>query len=149
MSSTRTAPRAATINKVSSASNAHHTNGSANTYDVNDSTSEGIYRNPRFVHAVTVGLLGQPVIIQTTERERFHGVLETISPNGDVLLSVAHRLDNNNNDIMGLSTSLIDLLDTVESSAQFLDLNKRIISSSNIVEIIASDIDLAGNGKCK
>ena len=126
--------------------------------------SEGIYRNPRFVHAVTVGLLvssisrkkkektfyfqGQPVVIQTNEQERFHGVLETISPNGDIILSMSHRLDNNN-DIMGLSTSLIDLCDTIDSSVQTFELQKRMISSSNIVEIIAIDIDLTGNGKCK
>ncbi|CAF2363792.1 unnamed protein product [Rotaria sp. Silwood2] len=174
MSSTRTAPRTTNINKTTSTLNTHHTNGSSNSYDINDSTvnvnnmsetdsnvqrsvltkntsqSEGIYRNPRFVHAITIGLLGQPVIIQTTERERFHGVLETISPNGDVVLSVAHRLDNNNNnnDIMGLSTALIDLFDAVDSSLQSFELNKRIIPSTNIVEIIAGDIDLSGSGKC-
>ncbi|CAF0809537.1 unnamed protein product [Rotaria sp. Silwood1] len=172
MSSTRTAPRTTNVNKTTSTLNTHHTNGSTNSYDNNDSTvnvnnmseidsnvqrsvltkntsqSEGIYRNPRFVHAVTIGLLGQPVIIQTTERERFHGVLETISSNGDVVLSVAHRLDNNNNDVMGLSTSFIDLFDTVDSSSQSFELNRRIIPSSNIVEIIAGDIDLSGSGKC-
>jgi hypothetical protein len=35
MSSTRTAPRTTTINKTTST---HHTNGSANSYDTNDST---------------------------------------------------------------------------------------------------------------
>ncbi len=39
MSSTRTAPRTTTINKASSALNTHHTNGSANSYDINDSTT--------------------------------------------------------------------------------------------------------------
>lgn len=71
-----------------------------------------------------------------------------MSANGDVVLSVAHRLDNNN-DIMGISTSLIDLFDTVDSSAQTFELTKRIVPSSNIIEIIASDIDLSGSGKCE
>jgi hypothetical protein len=61
---------------------------------------------------------------------------------------MAHRLDNTN-DIMGLSTSLIDLFDTVDSSLQTFELQKRMIPSANIVEIIAIDIDLTGNGKCK
>jgi hypothetical protein len=50
---------------------------------------------------------------------------------------------------MNLSTSLIDLVDTVENSVQSFELQKRIIQSSNIVEMIALDIDLTGNGKCK
>jgi small nuclear ribonucleoprotein (snRNP)-like protein len=173
MSSTRTAPRTTNINKTSSSAlNTHHTNGSANSYDINDSTvnssnlseldsnlqrsvlmknlppSEGIYRNPRFIHAVTVGLLGQPVVIQTNEQERYHGILETISSNGDVVLLMTHRMDNNPNDIMGLSTSLIDLFDTVDNSVPSFELQKRIIQSANIVELIAIDVDLSGSGKC-
>jgi len=65
------------------------------------------------------------------------------------MLSMAHRIDNNNNDIMGLSTSLLDLFDTVDSSIQSFELQKRVIASSNIVEIIAIDIDLSGGAKCK
>ncbi|CAF4392361.1 unnamed protein product, partial [Adineta steineri] len=34
---------------------------------------DGIYRNARLIHAVTTGLVGQPVVIQTSEQERFHG----------------------------------------------------------------------------
>ncbi len=85
-----------------------------------------------------------------TEQERLHGILETISPNGDVILAMAHRLDNNNtNDIIGSSTSLIDLFDTVDNSVQTFELQKRTILSYNIVEIIAVDVDLSGSGKCK
>jgi hypothetical protein len=62
---------------------------------------------------------------------------------------MSHRIDNNNNDIMGLSTSLLDLFDTVDSSVQSFELQKRVITSSNIVEIIAIDIDLSGGAKCK
>jgi small nuclear ribonucleoprotein (snRNP)-like protein len=168
MSSTRTVPRTTTITKTSSVVNTHHTNGSANSYDINDSTvnsefdsnvqrsvltkntgqPEGIYRNPRLIHAITSGLVGQPVVIQTNESERYHGILETISPNGDVMLSIAHRIDNNNNDIMSLSTSLIDLFDTVDNSVPTFELQKRIIQASNIVEMIALDNDLSGSGKC-
>jgi hypothetical protein len=61
---------------------------------------------------------------------------------------MAHRIDNNN-DITSLSTSLIDFFDTIDSSVQSFELQKRIIQSSNIVEIIALDIDLTGSGKCK
>lgn len=93
-------------------------------------------------------LQGQQVILQTNEQERYHGVLETISPTGDVILSVAHRIDNNNNDIISLSTSAIDLIDTVDNSSQAFDLQKRVILSSNIVEMIAVDVDLSGPGKC-
>ncbi len=50
---------------------------------------------------------------------------------------------------MGLSTSLLDLFDTVDSSVQSFELQKRVITSSNIVEIIAIDIDLSGGAKCK
>lgn len=50
---------------------------------------------------------------------------------------------------MGLSTSLIDLFDTVDSSVQTFELQKRLVTSSNIVEIIAIDVDLSGSGKCK
>ncbi len=60
---------------------------------------------------------------------------------------MAHRIDNSN-DIMTLSTSLIDLCDTVDTSLQTFELQKRTILSSNIVEIIAIDVDLSGNGKC-
>jgi hypothetical protein len=49
---------------------------------------------------------------------------------------------------MTLSTSLIDLCDTVDTSLQTFELQKRTILSSNIVEIIAIDVDLSGNGKC-
>ncbi|UJR25408.1 hypothetical protein I4U23_006755 [Adineta vaga] len=163
MSSTRTAPRTTITNKST-----HHTNGSSNSYDMNDSTVtsesdsnlqrsvlmknasqlDGVHRNPRFIHAFTIGLLGQPVIVQTNEQERFHGILETISANGDVSLISSHRLDNNNSDIMTLSTALIDLFETVNSSFQTFELQKRMIQASNIVEIIAIDVDLSGNGKC-
>lgn len=88
------------------------------------------------------------MVIQTSDHERFHGVLETLSPNADIILTVSHRLDNNNNDIITSPTLPIDLLDTVDSSAQAFDLRKRIIKAANIVEIIAVDIDLSGNAKC-
>lgn len=65
------------------------------------------------------------------------------------MLSAAHRIDNNTNDIMSLPTSLLDLFDTIDSSVQSFELQKRIIQSSNIVEIITLDIDLSGNRKCK
>jgi hypothetical protein len=65
------------------------------------------------------------------------------------MLSIAHRIDNNNNDIMSLSTSLIDLFDTVDNSVPTFELQKRIIQASNIVEMIALDNDLSGSGKCK
>lgn len=87
--------------------------------------------------------------MQTNEQERFHGILETISSNGDVALTASHRLDNTNPDIMALSTSLIDLFDTIDSSVQSFELQKRVIQSSNIVEIIAIDVDLSAGGKCK
>ncbi len=58
-------------------------------------------------------------------------------------------MDNNPNDIIGLSTSLIDLFDTVDNSVPSFELQKRIIQSTNIVEIIAIDVDLSGAGKCK
>ncbi len=38
MSSTRTAPRTTSNSKTTSL-NTHHTNGSSNSYDINDSTS--------------------------------------------------------------------------------------------------------------
>ncbi|CAF4924387.1 unnamed protein product, partial [Rotaria magnacalcarata] len=123
MSSTRAAPRTTSNSKTTSLNT--HTNGAGNSYDMNESTSnlnypagnnpefdsnlnrsslkrnvsqyEGIYRNARFIHAISSGLMGQPVVIQTSDHERFHGVLETLSPNGDVVLTVSHRLDNNNN----------------------------------------------------
>ena len=45
MSSTRTAPRTTNINKTSSSTlNTHHTNGSANSYDTNDSSNTSEYR---------------------------------------------------------------------------------------------------------
>jgi hypothetical protein len=50
---------------------------------------------------------------------------------------------------MSLSTSLIDLFDTVDNSVSSFELQRRIIHSSNIVEMITLDIDLSGNGKCK
>lgn len=93
-------------------------------------------------------LQGQQVIIQTSDHERFHGVLETFSPNADVVLTVSHRLDTNNNDILTSPTLPLDLLDTMESSSQTFELHKRIIKASNIVELIAVDIDLS-NTKCK
>ncbi|CAF0972385.1 unnamed protein product [Adineta ricciae] len=164
MSSTRTAPRTTMTNKST-----HHTNGSGNSYDMNDSTvtsefdsnlqrsvlmknaaqSDGVYRNPRFIHAVTTGLLGQPVVVQTSEPERYHGILETISPNGDIILTVSHRLDNSNNsDIMALSTSLIDLFDAADSSVQSFELLRRTVQAPTIVEIIGIDIDQSGSNKC-
>jgi hypothetical protein len=66
-----------------------------------------------------------------------------------VVLSVAHRLDSNNNDIISSSTAPIDLTDTIDSSLQTFELQKRVILSTNIVEMIAIDIDLSGQGKCK
>ncbi|CAF4295792.1 unnamed protein product, partial [Rotaria magnacalcarata] len=71
-------------------------------------------------------------VIQTSDHERFHGVLETLSPNGDVVLTVSHRLDNNNNnnnnnDLVASSTVPIDLIDTIDSSSQTFELHKRII----------------------
>ena len=92
---------------------------------------------------------GQPVVIQTNEQERYHGILETISSNGDVALLVTHRMDNTANDILSLSTSLIDLFETVDNSVSSFELQKRIIQAANIVEMITVDVDLTGNGKCK
>jgi hypothetical protein len=87
-------------------------------------------------------------VIQTSDHERFHGVLETLSPNADIVLTVSHRLDNNNNDIITSPTLPIDLIDTIDSSSQTFELHKRIIKASNIVEIIAVDIDLSSSAKC-
>ena len=93
---------------------------------------------------------GHQVVIQTSDHERFHGVLETLSPNADIVLTVSHRLDNNNNNDIITSPNLpIDLLDTIDSSSQTFELHKRIIKASNIVEIIAVDIDLSNSAKCK
>ncbi len=75
--------------------------------------------------------------------------METISSNGDVALLVTHRMDNNPNDIMSLSTSLIDLFETVDNSVPSFELQKRVIQAANIVEMIAVDVDLTGSGKCK
>lgn len=61
---------------------------------------------------------------------------------------MAHRLDNNNNDIISLPTAPLDLIDTIDSSLQAFELHKQTIASKNIVEIIAIDIDLSGSGKC-
>ncbi len=91
---------------------------------------------------------GQQVVIQTSDHERFHGVLETLSPNADIILTVSHRLDNNNNDILTSPTLPIDMIDTIDSSSQTFELHKRIIKASNIVEVIAIDIDLSGSAKC-
>lgn len=89
------------------------------------------------------------MVIQTNEQERYHGILDTISSNGDVALLVAHRMDNTPNDIMSLSTSLIDLFETIDSSVTSFELQRKTIQASNIVEMIAVDVDLSGNGKCK
>ncbi len=76
--------------------------------------------------------------------------METLSPNADIVLTVSHRLDNNtNNDIIAAPTLPIDLIDTIDSSSQTFELHKRIIKASNIVEIIAVDIDLSTSAKCK
>lgn len=58
-------------------------------------------------------------------------------------------MDNNPNDIMSLSTSLIDVFETIDSSVSSFELQKKTIYASNIVEMIAADVDLSGNGKCK
>ncbi|CAF1038237.1 unnamed protein product [Rotaria sp. Silwood1] len=175
MSSTRTAPRTTSNSKTTSV-NTHHTNGLVNAYDINESPSnltyptgnnpefdpnlprsslkrnisqyDGIYRNARFIHAISSGLVGQQVVIQTSDHERFHGVLETLSPNADIVLTVSHRLDKNNNDIITTPTLPIDLIDTIDSSSQTFELHKRIIKAINIVEIIAVDVDLSANAKC-
>jgi len=63
-------------------------------------------------------------------------------------LTSSHRIENNTTDITTLSTALIDLVDTVDSSVQTFDLQKRTIPGANIVEMIAIDVDLTGNGKC-
>lgn len=89
------------------------------------------------------------MVIQTSSHERFHGVLETLSPNADIVLTVSHRLDSNNNDILSSPTLPIDLINTGDSSAQSFELYKQIIKASSIVEIIAVDVDLSGGGKCK
>lgn len=94
-------------------------------------------------------LQGQQVIIQTTDRERFHGILDTISPNADIVLTTSHRLDSNTNDQLRLSVTPVDLLETIDSTNQTFELNKRIIKASSVVEILAVDVDLNGNGKCK
>lgn len=91
---------------------------------------------------------GQQVIVQTSDHEKFHGVLETFSPDADVVLTVSHRLDKNNNDIPGASTAPIDLIDTIDSSLPTFELRKRIIRVANIVEIIVADVDLSSNTKC-
>ena len=88
-------------------------------------------------------------MVQTNEQERFHGILDTISSNGDLALTLTHRMDSTPNDILSLSTSLIDLFETADNSVPSFELQKKIIQASNIVEMIAADIDLSGNGKCK
>ena len=50
---------------------------------------------------------------------------KTLSPNADIVLTVSHRLDNNNNnDIIASSNLPIDLIDTVDSSSQKFELHK-------------------------
>ena len=89
------------------------------------------------------------MIIQTIDRERFHGILDTFSPNADFVLTNSHRLDSNTNDQLRLSVTPVDLLETIDSTNQTFELNKRIIKASSVVEILAVDVDLNGNGKCK
>ena len=50
---------------------------------------------------------------------------------------------------MNLPTAPIDLIDTGDSASTPFELQKRVIPSANIVEMIAVDVDLSGQGKCE
>jgi len=155
MSSTsRTTSRTTSISKTNGTTTNNYELNESNEFDSrsslkkNVSQYEGIYRNARFIHTISSGLLGQQVIIQTIDRERFHGILDTFSPNADFVLTTSHRLDSNTNDQLRLSVTPVDLLETIDSTNQTFELHKRIIKASSVVEILAVDVDLNGNGKC-
>lgn len=51
--------------------------------------------------------------------------------------------------MIAVAGSSVDIIDTIDSAAPTFELHKRIIKGSIIVEIVAADIDLSGNGKCE
>ncbi|CAF0792873.1 unnamed protein product [Didymodactylos carnosus] len=102
----------------------------------NISQHDGIYRNARLIHTLSSAFVGQAVIVQTTD-SRIHGVLETISPNLDLVICASHSLDDNNNDL----TTLMPI-DTLSDTTKVYFKEKSIIECSKIVEMIAVDVDM-------
>lgn len=86
--------------------------------------AEGIYANLHFMHAATTQV-GNTVQAQTQSGAIFEGIFRTFSPQFQVILQVAHKIDDENNKIC------------VESVV-----DKLILKPSDIVSIAAKDVDL-------
>ncbi|CAF1086208.1 unnamed protein product [Brachionus calyciflorus] len=59
---------------------------------LNDIPNTGIYTNPLFTHALNT-ILGCPVVLRTKNNCLYHGMLDSFSPDLDVILKCCHKID--------------------------------------------------------
>ncbi|XP_059489757.1 ataxin-2 homolog isoform X3 [Neocloeon triangulifer] len=88
-------------------------------------TVEGVYSNAPFMHAVTAHV-GTIVQVQTVAGSIFEGVLRTFSPQFDVVLELAHRVDPNRPNEVTVDTLM----------------EKLIFKAADVITIQALNVDL-------
>ncbi|XP_074641772.1 uncharacterized protein LOC141899401 isoform X2 [Tubulanus polymorphus] len=87
---------------------------------------EGVYSNYRYNH-ITTSLIGSTVQIQVRNGSIYEGVLKCFSSKMEIVLELAHRLDENNGNQLTSKDCLIE---------------KIIFEPSNIVTMAAINVDL-------
>jgi len=93
---------------------------------VNESNEfSGVFNNPRFTHAMT-NLIGTHLRVETKSKEEFEGVLNCFSPDFEIVLGIAHKIDPACPDIVDVKT--------IE--------NQMVFKFSDVIRYSATDVDL-------
>lgn len=92
---------------------------------------DGVYKNTRYTHVI-YSLVGSNVQVQVKNGSVYEGVLKTFSPKGDVVLEMAHLVDDNCNSSNSVSSA--------PSRDRLMD--KLIIKQSDVIMVNVTNVDL-------
>lgn len=94
-------------------------------------TLDGVYKNTRYTHVI-YSLVGSNVQVQVKNGVVYEGVLKTFSPKGDVVLEMAHKVDDNCNSSNSVSSA--------PSRDRLVD--KLIVKPGDVIMVNVTNVDL-------